>query len=144
MKAETCWSLWHPCVCSPAVALLHKNGPRHRRKIWANNLWLYSYFTQMSPSKNKNINYIFISLRVFFVCPAVQNPYILLVTSKIISSLFLYEDGFRILKKLSMVDMPLTKNPNQTKPSQTAFSGFELCSSIPFSITITVNLSAFL
>ena len=37
---------------------------RHRRKICANSLWLYSYFTQTSPSKNKNINYIFINLQV--------------------------------------------------------------------------------
>ena len=51
-------------MCSPAVALLHKKGPHHRRKIFANSLWLYSYYTQSSLSKNKNINYIFIYLRV--------------------------------------------------------------------------------
>ena len=71
LKAETRWSLKQTCqpphtqVCSPTVALLHKKGPRHRRKICANSLWLYSYFTQTSPSKKKNINYIFIYLRVF-------------------------------------------------------------------------------
>ena len=54
-----------PCVCSQAVALLHKKGPCHRRKICANSLWLYSYYTQSLPSKNKNMNYIFIHLRVF-------------------------------------------------------------------------------
>ena len=54
-----------PRVCSPAVALLHKKGHRHRRKICANTLWLYSSYTQSSPSKNKDINYIFIYLRVF-------------------------------------------------------------------------------
>ena len=53
-----------PRVCSPAVALLHKKGPCHRRKICANSLWLYFYYTQLSPSKNENINYIFIYLRV--------------------------------------------------------------------------------
>ena len=47
-----------PRACSPAAALLNKKGPCHRRKICANSLWLYS------PSKNKNINYIFIYLRV--------------------------------------------------------------------------------
>ena len=34
------------------------------QKICVNSLWLYSYFTQTSPSKNKNINHIFIYLRV--------------------------------------------------------------------------------
>ena len=53
-----------PRVCSPSVALLHKKGPRYRRKICANSLWLYSYYSQSSPSKNKNINYIFLYLRV--------------------------------------------------------------------------------
>ena len=51
-----------PQVCSPAVAQLHKKGPRHRRKICTNSLWLYSYYTQSPPLKN--INYIFIYLRV--------------------------------------------------------------------------------
>ena len=51
------------CVCSPAVLLLHKKGPCHRR-LCVNPPWLYSYYTQSSPSKNKNINYIFIYLRV--------------------------------------------------------------------------------
>ena len=68
-KGETRWSLKQTCqlprVCSPTVALLHKKGPRFRRKICANSLWLYSCFTKTSPSKNKNINYIFIYLRVF-------------------------------------------------------------------------------
>ena len=52
-----------PRECSSAVALLHKKGPLHRRKVCANSLWLYSYCTQSSPSKSKNINYIFIYLR---------------------------------------------------------------------------------
>ena len=52
-------------VCSPTVVLLHKKGPRHRRKIYANSLWLYSYYAQSSPSKNKNINYIFTYPRIF-------------------------------------------------------------------------------
>ena len=42
-----------------------QKGPCHRRKICANFLWLYSYNIQSSPSKNENINYIFIYLRVF-------------------------------------------------------------------------------
>ena len=37
-----------PRVCSPVVALLHKKGPRHRRKICANSLLVYSYYTQSS------------------------------------------------------------------------------------------------
>ena len=52
-------------VCSPATTLFHKKGPRHRRKICVNPLWLYSYNIQSSSSKNKDINYIFIYLRVF-------------------------------------------------------------------------------
>ena len=63
----TRWSLKHTCqlprVCSPVVALIHTKGPRHKRKICANSLGLYSNSTQTSPSKNKNINYIFIYLR---------------------------------------------------------------------------------
>ena len=53
------------CMCSSAVVLLRKKSPRHRRKIYANSLWLYSYYKQSLPRKNKNINYIFIYLRVF-------------------------------------------------------------------------------
>ena len=68
VKGETRWSLKQtcqlPCVCSPAIALLHKKGPCHRRKICANSFWLYSYFTQTLSLKNKNINHIFIYLRV--------------------------------------------------------------------------------
>ena len=84
LKAETHWPLKRrgrlPRVCSPAVALLHKKGPHHRRKMCANFLWLYSYFKQTSPSKNKNINYIFIDLRVFrclssgSICDPMFNP----------------------------------------------------------------------
>ena len=54
-----------PRVCSLAVAQLHKKSPCQRRKICANSLWLYSYYSQTSPSKNKNIDYTFIDLRVF-------------------------------------------------------------------------------
>ena len=53
-----------PRVCSPAVELLHKKGPRHGRKICASFLWLDSYYTQSSLTKDKNINYILINLRV--------------------------------------------------------------------------------
>ena len=53
-----------PRMCSPAIAQLHKKGPHHRRNICVNSLWLYSYFTQTSPSKNKDINYILKYLRV--------------------------------------------------------------------------------
>ena len=53
-----------PRVCFPAVALLHKKGPHHKRKIYGNHLLLYSYYTQSLPSKNKNIHYIFIYLGV--------------------------------------------------------------------------------
>ena len=52
-------------VSSPAVSLLHKMGCRHRRKICAKSPRLYSYYTQSSTSKYKNINYIYIYLRVF-------------------------------------------------------------------------------
>ena len=69
LKAETHWSLKQTCqllrVYFPVVALLIKKGRRHRRKIYMNSRWLYSYFTQTSPSKNKDINYIFIYLGVF-------------------------------------------------------------------------------
>ena len=53
-----------PGVCSPAIALLRNKGPRHRRKICANSLWLYYCYPQSSPSMNKNINCIFKYLRV--------------------------------------------------------------------------------
>ena len=69
LKAETRWLLKQTCqlprVCFPAVALLHKKSPRRRKKICAKSFRLYSYFTQTSPSNNKNINYIFMYLRVF-------------------------------------------------------------------------------
>ena len=52
------------CVFSSRCTTSQKN-PRHRRKICANSLWMYSYYTQSSPSKNENRNYIFIYLRVF-------------------------------------------------------------------------------
>ena len=64
-KGETCRLLkqtYH--VCSPAVALLHKKSLCYRRKICVNSLWLYSYYIQSSPSKNENINDIFIYVRV--------------------------------------------------------------------------------
>ena len=53
-------------VCDPRLShYFTKRVPRNRRKICANSLWLYSYFTQRSQSKNKNINYNLIYLRVF-------------------------------------------------------------------------------
>ena len=52
------------CVLRPSH-FFTKKGPRHRRKILANSFWPYSYFIQASPSQNKNIDYIFIYLRVF-------------------------------------------------------------------------------
>ena len=45
-------------------ALLCVFSGRHKKKMCANFLWLYSYFTETSLSKNKNINYIFIYLQV--------------------------------------------------------------------------------
>ena len=72
-----------PHVYSPAVALLHKKGPRYRRKICANSLWLYPYYTQSSPSKNKNINYIFIYLQVFH-CLSSSSIYVTQCVWKII------------------------------------------------------------
>ena len=63
MRAETYWSLKQTCVFSGCRNTLQK-GPHHRRKVCANSLWLYSYYTQSSPLKNKNIDYIFIYLRV--------------------------------------------------------------------------------
>ena len=50
-------------MCSPAVALIHTKGLRHRRNICVNFLWLYSYF-YTSPSKYRNINHMFIYLLV--------------------------------------------------------------------------------
>ena len=65
---ETCWSLKQTCQLPMCVLqpshYFTKRVPRHRRKICANSLWLYSYYTQSLLSKNKNINYIFIYLRV--------------------------------------------------------------------------------
>ena len=61
-----------PRVCSPAVAQLHNKVSRHRRKICANSLRLYNYYTQSSPSRIKIwiiFSYIYES---FVVCPAVQ------------------------------------------------------------------------
>ena len=67
-RGETCRSLQQTChVCSPATALLHKKGLHHRRKICANSLRQYSYYTQSLTSKNRNINYISIYLQ-FFRC----------------------------------------------------------------------------
>ena len=57
-------------VSSPALWMFsgrcttsQKESPP-QKKIFANSLWLYSYYPQSSPSKNKNINYIFKYLRV--------------------------------------------------------------------------------
>ena len=68
-------SLAVPHVCSPVVALLHKMCPFHRRQICANSLWLYFYFTHTLPSKNKNINYIFMYLRILrcLSCSSIYN-----------------------------------------------------------------------
>ena len=50
------------CVCSPAVALLHKEGPRHRRKIGANSLCLYSCLhTNVTVKEWKYKLYLYIS-----------------------------------------------------------------------------------
>ena len=88
-KGETRWSLKQTCqlprVFSPANALIHTKGPRHRIKIWANSPWLYSYFTQTSPSKIKNINYIFIylcGLLCFFQRYNIRLCHILIVAEK--------------------------------------------------------------
>ena len=51
-----------PCVFTGCRTISQKRSPPH--KICANSLWLYSYDTLSSLSKNKNINYIFIYLRV--------------------------------------------------------------------------------
>ena len=79
MKDETCWPLKQrgrstghssksvsspPCMFYGCHTTSQK-GSSPQMKICANSLWLYSYFTQTSPSKNKNINYIFIYLQVF-------------------------------------------------------------------------------
>ena len=92
LKAEIHWSLNQTCqlrrVCSPAVALLHKMSPRHRRKICANSLWLHSYVTQTSPSKNKDINYIFTYLRVLR-CLSSGSIYIFFFNCKTISKAFM-------------------------------------------------------
>ena len=54
----------YSCVFSGHRTTSQKD-PRHRRKKCAMSRLLYSYSTQSSPSKNKNINYILIYLRVF-------------------------------------------------------------------------------
>ena len=80
-KGKTRWSLKQNCqllVCFPAVAVLRNKGPRHRRKICANSLWLYYYYyyTQSLPSKNKNINYIsYISTGFSLFVQRTGNPY---------------------------------------------------------------------
>ena len=64
-KGDTCGSLKQTCrVFLRPSHYFNKNGTCYRRKICTNELWLYSYNTQSSPSKNKNINYILIYLRV--------------------------------------------------------------------------------
>ena len=75
LKAQTLWSLeWRErpaglssrSVCSSYVFSGRRpTSPRHRRKICANSLWMYSYEIQSPSSKNKNINYISIYQRVF-------------------------------------------------------------------------------
>ena len=46
---ETRCSLKQTChMRCPAVALIYTKGPRHRRKICVNSLWLYSYFTHVT------------------------------------------------------------------------------------------------
>ena len=68
-KGETRWSLKPTCQLLVCVLqpshYFTKRVPHHRRKIYADSLWLYSYYTQSFPSKNKNIDYIFIYLWVF-------------------------------------------------------------------------------
>ena len=56
-------------------------------------LWLYSYFTQTSPSKNKDINYIFIYLRVF-PCLSCGSIYDYKLNGKFFSSCQLISAGF--------------------------------------------------
>ena len=77
-SGEVCWShkrrerptghssrpVSSSCVFSDRRTTSQK-GPRSRRKICANSLWQYPYYTQSSPSKNENVNYIFVYLQVF-------------------------------------------------------------------------------
>ena len=57
-REETCGSLKQTChVCS----LIHTKGPRHRRKICLNSLWLYSYFTHVAVEEWKYKLYVYIS-----------------------------------------------------------------------------------
>ena len=74
-----------PRVSSLAVTLLHKKGPHHRKKICANFLWLYSYYTKSSQSKNKNINYIFIYLRILccWSCGSIHDSFNSVILSRI-------------------------------------------------------------
>ena len=84
-----------PCVFL-AVALHHKKAPCHKRKICANSLWQYSYYTQSSPSKNKNMNHSVIYLRVFrclfsgAICNRNRNFGIILHVSSFMLSRFFF------------------------------------------------------
>ena len=70
------------CVFSSHCTTSQK-GPCHRRKIYTNSLWLYFYYTESSPWKNKDINCIFIYInQSFVVCPAVQYETIWLLKKK--------------------------------------------------------------
>ena len=89
-------------LCSPVVALIHAKGPRLRRKICANSLWLYSYFTQTSPSKNKNMNYIFIYLRGFRY---INYIFIYLRGFRYINYIFIYLRGFYCLSSGAICDI---------------------------------------
>ena len=52
------------CVFSSRRTTSQK-GSLSQKRICANSLWQYSYYTQSSASKNENINYIFIHQRDF-------------------------------------------------------------------------------
>ena len=99
---EACWSA--PRVCSSVVAQLHKKGPHHRRNICVYSFWVYYYFARLFPSKNKNINYIFIYLRVFRCLSSGAMYYIftgLRVTANFLTFLGLFSLFSQILTLLS-------------------------------------------
>ena len=73
-------------MCFPAVALRHTKGPHHRRCICINYLSLHSYFIQTLPSKNRNINYIFIYLRSLR-CLSTAVQYTTKVTTRIFKNI---------------------------------------------------------
>ena len=109
-----------PHVCSPAVALLPPKGPRHRRKTCTNSLWMYSYCIYSSPSKNKNINYIFfIYLWVLRCLSGTTFPFWINTLGKV-KNPFIPEIGVKSYHFCPSTNMALAvNNPRKLKCYQT-------------------------